>query len=130
MASAVYPSALDAILTAGVNLSSADIRATLVTAGYTYSSAHDFYDDVVAGNRLSEFTLASKTVSGGVFDAADGTWTAVTGSAGVAIVLRVYNATESASRLLAYIDGFSVTPNGGNITCAWDNGTNKILKFG
>jgi hypothetical protein len=131
MASAAYPSALDAILTAGVNLSTADIRCTLIdSADYTYSAAHDFYDDVPSAARVAEFTLTGKTVSGGVFDAADGTFTSVTGDPSEALILRVYNATETASRLLFYIDGISVTPNGGNINVAWDNGTNKIVKFG
>ncbi len=48
---------------------------------------------------------------------------AVTGGADVA---------ATAQRLIAYIDtatGMPVTPNGGDITIAWDNGANKIFKL-
>ena len=38
----------------------------------------------------------------------------------------------SAQRVVAWIDtatGLPVTPNGGDITVSWDNGTNKIFKL-
>lgn len=131
MASAAYPEGLDAILTAGVNLTSADIRCILVdSADYTYSAAHEFLSSVPGGARVSTFTLASKTVTAGVFDAADGTFTAVTGDPSEALILYVHTGSDATARLLFYIDGISVTPNGGDIAVAWDNGANKIVKFG
>jgi hypothetical protein len=40
--------------------------------------------------------------------------------------------TAATSPLIAYIDtatGLPVTPNGGDITVTWDNGSNKIFKL-
>jgi hypothetical protein len=90
------------------------------SADYTYSSAHDFLDDVAAGSRVAVSTaLASKTIVNGVFDAADKTLTAVTGDPSEALVIYKHTGTESTSNLIAFIDGLSVTPNGGDIVIQW-----------
>ena len=120
MASAAYTPALEAILTGGVNLESADIRAILVdTADYTFSASHEFLSSVPSGARVSTFTLSGKTVTGDTFDATDGAWSSVTGDPSEAIVLYVHTGSDATARLLFYLDGISVTPNGGNINCAW-----------
>ncbi|WP_217639753.1 hypothetical protein [Arthrobacter sp. ok909] len=71
------------------------------------------------------------SITNGVFDAADSTFTAVAISGSKTVqALVVYKDTGSAatSPLIAYIDGFTaVTPNGGNITVTWDNGASKIF---
>jgi hypothetical protein len=122
MASALYPSFKALLLNAGLNLASADIRAIIVdSADYTYSAAHDFLDDVPAGARVAvSSALASKTTTGGVFDATDVTLSAVTGDSVEAVVLYHHTGTDATSELIAYIDGVSVTPNGGNITIQWN----------
>lgn len=135
MASIVYPKFKESILQAGVNLSSADVKVTLVdTADYTYSAAHDFYDDVTAGGRVATSgNLANKTFTNGVFDADDVTITGVTGDVSEALVVWVDTGVEATSRLVAYIDtvsgggALSFTPNGGNLTIQWDSGANKIF---
>lgn len=122
MASALYPSFKALLLSGGIDLTSADIRAIIVdSADYTYSAAHDFLDDVTAGGRVAvSSSLASKTVTGGVFDAADVTYSAVTGDSVEAIVLYKHTGTDATSNLIAYIDGVSVTPNGGSIVVSWN----------
>lgn len=122
MASALYPEFKEQLLTAGLDLESDDVRAILVdTADYTYSSAHDFLDDVAAGARVAvSSALTSKTIANGTFDAADVTWSSVTGDPCEAIILYKHTGTESTSNLIVYIDGISVTPNGGDITSAWN----------
>lgn len=125
MASAIYPKFKETLLSGGVDLTAADVRAILVdTADYTYNSAHDFLDDVPSGARVATSSaLASKTVTNGVFDAADKTLTAVTGDQSEAIILYVHTGTESTSRLICYIDSgtnLPVTPNGGDINVQWN----------
>jgi hypothetical protein len=122
MASALYPEFKEQLLTAGLDLESDDIRVILVdTADYTYSTAHDFLDDVAAGSRVAVSTaLASKTIANGVFDAADKTLSTVTGDPCEALILYKHTGTESTSNLICYIDGLSVTPNGGDIVIAWN----------
>lgn len=122
MASALYPSFKALLLVGDIDLAADDIRAIIVdTADYTYSAAHDFLDDVPAGARVAvSAALASKTTTAGVFDAADVTLSAVTGDSVEAVILYRHTGTDATSDLIAYIDGVSVTPNGGNITVQWN----------
>jgi hypothetical protein len=94
---------------------------------------HEFLSDIASGARIATSgNLASKTSTLGVFDAADVTLTAVTGTTVEAVVLYKDTGTASTSPLIAYIDtatGLPVTPNGGDETITWDNGSNKIFKL-
>jgi hypothetical protein len=122
MASALYPKFKEQLLTAGLDVEADDIRAILIDTGtYTYSSVHDFLDDVAAGSRIAVSTaLASKTIVNGVFDAADKTLTAVTGATVEAIIIYKHTGTESTSNLICFIDGLTLTPNGGDVTIQWN----------
>lgn len=103
------------------------------TVDYTVDVATDnALDDIPAGGRVgTAVTLTGKTVTNGVADADDVTFTAVTGDTVRAIVLYKSGGSEAASPLIAYIDTSSgpVTPNGSNIVVTWDSGSNKILKL-
>ncbi len=131
MANALYPSFKALLLTGGIDLSSDTIKVALVDTGtYTYSSAHDFYDDVT-GVVGTPQTLASKTTTAGVFDAADVTYTAVSGASVEAYIIYKDTGTPSTSPLIGYFDtassGLPVTPNGGDITLTFDSGASKIF---
>lgn len=125
MANAIYPKWKEAIIqaTAGSPLTGTVKVALIDTGAYTYNAAHDFFDDV-AGVVGTPQTLGSKTFVNGVFDAADSTFTAVTGVTVEALILYLDTGTPSTSRLIAYLDtgitGLPVTPNGGNINITWD----------
>ncbi len=124
MASGLYIHGKEALLDGTITWTTDDIRSILVdTAAYTVNlTTHDFLDDVAGASRISTSaaSLASKTGTHGVADATDKTHTAVTGASVEAIVLYLHTGTEGTSNLLAYIDGVSVTPNGGDITIQWD----------
>lgn len=133
MANALYDKGREGFLDGSIDWDTDTIKVALVDTGtYTVNlSVHDFYDDVT-GVVGTPQTLASKTVTSGVADAADVTFTSVTGNSVEALVIYKDTGTASTSRLIAYIDtatGLPVTPNGGNITVAWDNGANKIFKL-
>jgi hypothetical protein len=121
MANALYPSFKASLLVGGINLATADIKVVLVDlADYTYSSAHDFLDDVAAGGRVATSgNLASKTTTGGVFDSADPVFTAATGDQAEALILYVDTGSAATSNLIAFLDtgvtGLPVTPNSGDI---------------
>lgn len=126
MANAIYPKYKEGILqsAANTNLSSGTVKAALVDTGtYTYSSAHQFLSSLtgVVGTAV---TLGSKTLTNGTFDAADATWTAVSGATAEAIVLYVDTGVAGTSPLVAFLDtgytGLPVTPNGGDITVVWN----------
>lgn len=77
-------------------------------------------------------TLASKTSTAGVADAADITFTAVSGATVEALIIYKDTGVSSTSNLIAYIDsatGLPATPNGGDITVTWDNSANRIFKL-
>lgn len=122
MPSAIYPKYKEAILqsAANSNMASGTVRAALVDTGtYTYSAAHEFYSSV-SGVVGTPATLASKTFVNGLFDAADITYTGVSGNSVEAVVIYIDTGSAATSRLVAFIDSFSaVTPNGGDITINW-----------
>lgn len=106
-------------------MSSGTVKVALVDTGtYTYSAAHDFYDDVSSAVIGTPQTLGTKSFTSGLFDAADVTYTAVTGASVEALVIYIDTGVASTSPLIAYIDtgvtGLPVTPNGGDITVTWN----------
>ena len=123
MANAIYPKYKEALIDGASNvaLDSEDVKAILVDlADYSYSAAHDFLDDVPAGARVAiSAALDTKTITDGVFDAANFSWTAVTGDPSEAVIIFIDTGVEETSRLVAFYDtgvtGLPVTPNGGDI---------------
>jgi hypothetical protein len=134
MANALYPKYKEKLLNPGtlgstsgtaVDLVDDTIKIALVDTGtYTYSTTHEFYSSVSAAVIGTPQTLASKTVTDGTFDAADVTFTSVTGNSVEALVVYKDTGTASTSSLVCYIDvaasGLPVTPNGGNITVTFN----------
>ncbi len=135
MANALYDLGREAFLTGSIDWATDDIRAILVDTGtYTVDLAtHAALDDIAAGARVAvSASLGTKTTTAGVADAADVTFSAVSGATVEAVVLYKHTGVESTSLLIAYIDtatGLPVTPNGGDISVTWDSGANKIFKL-
>lgn len=135
MASALYDKGREGFLDGSIDWDTDDIRIILVDAAdYTVNTAtHDFLDDVPSGARVATSgALSGKTVTAGVADANDVTFTAVTGDPSEAIVIYKHTGNEATARLIAYIDtgtGLPVTPNGGDIIVQWDSGANKIFRL-
>lgn len=123
MANKIYPKYKEALITgdSNISLSTGDVKAILVDlADYTYSDTHNFLDDVPAGARVATSgNLASKTVTDGVFDAADFSFSSVTGDQSEALIVYIDTGVEATSRLVLFLDtgitGIPVTPNGGDI---------------
>ncbi len=130
MANKLYPKYKQALLGAGVNLVGGTVKAQLIDTGaYTQSDADVFLSAVPAGARVgTAATLANKTALNGVFDADDALFTSVpagtgTGAQDEAIIIFRDSGDPTTSELIAYIDtaaGLPVTPNGGNVTIAWN----------
>lgn len=126
MANAIYPKYKEALLDAftDIDLAMLTVKVALVDTGtYTYSAAHTWLSDLTGVVGTAQ-TLGTKTVTNGVFDAADVTFSSVTGNTVEALVIYIDTGTAGTSRLVAYIDtgvtGLPVTPNGGNITVTWN----------
>lgn len=141
MANALYDYGRQGFLDGSINWATDSIKVMLVnTANYAVNlGTHQFVTDVPAGAQVQRSAaLASKTVNspvGGVADAADITFSAVTGGNVGALVIYKDTGSDATSRLIAYLDtvqgggALSVTPNGGDITIQWDNLANRIFKL-
>ena len=135
MANGLYDKARQKFLDGSISWSSDNIKIVLVDAAdYTVSlSTHEFLSDIPSGARVATSdNLGNKTSTSGIADADNVTFTAVTGDPSEAIVIYKDTTNAATSDLIAYIDtatGLPVTPNGGDITITWDNGTNKIFKL-
>jgi hypothetical protein len=142
MANSLFDPGREGFLDGTIDYDTAVMKVTLIRA-YTFSAAHKFVSDVTgAGGVLhgTPGTLASKTVTSGVADAADLTFSAVAANASNHSLL-LYQASAvtggadvaaTAQRVIAFIDtgtNFPIVPNGGDVTIAWDNGANKIFKL-
>lgn len=125
MANALYPKWKESLLQLSANNGlNGTVKVALVDTGtYTYSAAHQFLSSL-SGVIGTAQTLASKTYANGVFDAADVTFSAVTGANAEALVIYIDTGSPATSPLVAYIDtgvtGLPVTPNGGDITVTWN----------
>ena len=134
MANTLYDLARQRFLEAQINWMTDTIKVLLVDTGaYTpQTSVHQYLSDIPTSARIAgPITLTAKSTTGGAADAADVTFTSVTGASIEAIVIYSDTGQENTSPLIAYIDtatGLPITPNGGDIIVTWDNGTNKIFK--
>jgi hypothetical protein len=135
MANAVYPKYKELLLgtQTASSLTAGTVKVALIdTADYTYNAAHDFYDDVSAGVVGTPQTIANVTVTNGLFDGDNVTFSAVTGDPCEALVIYIDTAGAAGTDpLVAYIDtgvtGLPVTPNGGDITITWN--ASGIIQF-
>jgi hypothetical protein len=90
----------------------------------------DFINDILSAARIPAIAscpaLASRTigtVAAGVFDAADTTFTALTGDAAESLILFKDTGTEATGTLIGFWDtatGLPLTPNGGDVTVQWN----------
>jgi hypothetical protein len=135
MASALFDKGREGFLDGSIDADTDNIQVLLVSSGYvTNTATHVHWSDIGSAYQVAICSgyLATKTVTAGVFDAADITYPAVVGSA-ITYIVGIKNLTVgTSSRLIFYIDtatGLPVTPNGGDITLQWDAASNKIFKL-
>lgn len=136
MSNFLFPKAREAFLTGALDWTAGTntFKAILIDQGVdTPTTADDYLDDIGTGARVgTAVALASRTGTDGAADAADITFTAVTGASCEGLLIYKDTGSEATSLLIAYIDtatGLPITPNGGDIIVVWDNGTNKIFRI-
>lgn len=135
MANAIYNKYKEALLAAANNASLVDgnLKISLIDSDQTMFSAGDeFYSELAnTESILATTTLTNVSVTGGVLDADDVTFTAVTGNQAEALLLWVDTQDENTSRLVAWmdtgIDGLPITPDGTDIDIVWN--TSGIFKL-
>ena len=134
MSKGLYKNGVTEIMKGNIDLINSTISAMLIdTDSYTVDLTNDTdLSDIAAAAQISDTEMSGKTVDGTVFRANDTTFSSVTGTKVNAIVLFLDNDTEEASTLIYYADDaaeFPITPDGTDITIAWDTGANGIVKF-
>lgn len=136
MSNVLYTKAKQKFLEASINLPSDTIKASLVDTGvYIVNlSTHDFRNDIPDNAVIATQTLGSKSVTDGVFNAANSVFPNVPATANTieAVVIWKDTTDPATSPLIAYLDsgtGLPTTPNDGNINVVWDAGANKIFRL-
>lgn len=125
MANAIYPLYKQALLDASANVDINDgtVKVALVDTGvYTYSATDEFLTSLTGVVGTAQ-TINNTTVTNGVFDGDDVTYTSVSGNTVEALVIYIDTGSAATSRLVAYIDtgvtGLPLTPNGGDVSITW-----------
>lgn len=131
MANALYGLGKEKILSGAIDFVSDTIKVALVKNTYPQNLATDeFYSDISAYVLGTPQTIGSKSITLGVLDGGDVTYTAVTaGDTSEGVVIYKDTGVAGTSPLLMYIDtitGFPLATNGGDIVVQWDNGAYKI----
>ena len=131
MANALYSKAKEAFLNGSINMAANTVTIALVDTGvYTFSASHQFRNEVSNSAVISSTTLSNKTITNGVFDADDATFSSVTGANCEALLIFQDTGVQTTSRLIAYVDsatGLPILPNGGDITVVFSSGASKIF---
>lgn len=132
MADFCYDKFFQHLMNGDIDLDSATIYASLLTAAYTANqSTHEDYADL-AGVIASQ-TLSGKSITGGVFNADDVTFSAVAaGSTITQVVIWADSGSPATSYLIRKIDSYTGLPfatNGLDVNLAWPNDGNKIMKL-
>lgn len=134
MANALFDKARQRFLEGQFNWMTNNIKAVLVSNGYTENlSGHEFLSDISGSARIATSgSFTGKETTGGAANANNVTFSSVSGAAIEAIVIYQDTGSDATSPLIAWIDtatGLPITPNGGDIIVTWDDGPNKIFKL-
>ncbi len=134
MANNLYGKGREGFLDGSIDWDTNDIKVALVdSAAYALLiDTDDNYNDVSAGTIALSGNLSGKSKTLGVADAANITYSSVTGDESEYLVGFADSGSPATSRLIfniATATGLPVTPNGGDITVAWDDGSNKIFRL-
>lgn len=135
MSNNLYDKAREKFLTGQFNWLTDTIKVALLDAAlYTPNFATDEFLAIVPGASIiaAGVTLTGKSATGGAADAADVTFSAVSGAQSEYLLLYKDTGDAATSSLIALLDsatGLPITPNGGDIVIVWDNSSTKILKL-
>lgn len=126
MANAIYDKYKQSLLsgTANVALDSETVKVSLVdSADESFNSTDQYYSDVVTAGVVATATLQNVTVTNGVLNADDVSFSSVSGDTSEALLFWIDTGNTSTSHLVAWIDtnidGLPITPDGSNVDITW-----------
>ena len=134
MANRFYQKGVQHFEQGDISLTSNNIKCVLVSSAYTPAtgtSGDEFLSTITGASAVvaTSPNMASKSCAGGVFTAANLTFSSVSGAQVLYVVMYQDTGSASTSQLICIFDtanNLPVTPNGGNITIQWDP-TNGIF---
>lgn len=143
MANAMFDLGREGFLAGEIDWDTAVIKVAAIRGTVPTLTTQKFVLDFTTAGGVIHGTpvaLGTKAVASGVADAADSVFTALAANAGNHNLLifqssAVAGGSDVASnlqRLIGYIDtgtNIPFVPNGGDVTVAWDNGSNRIFKL-
>jgi|ERR1700685_1294010 len=136
MANFWYGHAVQHFVNGDIDYASNTIKVALVSALYSaVQNTDEFFSVAVSSGIVSAgVTLGTKTNVLGLINAANTTWASVTGSQVTQLVGYVAGGSPGTNDYILFNlssgTNLPVTPNGGNITAAWDptNGIGTLMK--
>jgi hypothetical protein len=134
MANALFVNARNVFLGTGTRI---DLDADTIKAMFVdhaddtpVTATDDAIDDILSAARVPAIascptlgTVTIGSVAAGTFDAADTTFTSLSGDQSESLILFKDTGTESTSLLIAFWDtatGLPLTPNGADVTVVWN----------
>lgn len=135
MANAMYAEGKDNLLQGNIDLLTNDLKFDLTDHALDTPApaTDDTLDDIDTGTISSTANLGTKSLTSGVFDAADAVFSSVTDSVECESFSLYYDTgTPSTSLLIAYFDsatGLPITGNGNDVDLIFDSGANKIFNW-
>lgn len=111
MSDVLYDKFKEKLLGADIDIAADDIRVMLVLSSYSFDAADEFVADLGAVDNGRSAALGSKTITNGVFDAADTSLVATAASACNAIVVFKHTGSDATAPVIAYIDFSAFTPS-------------------
>lgn len=134
MPNGLYKSYREQLLEGAFTLSSQALDISLLDAGTVDPAleTHDFYDDLVTAEIATFADLVGKSVTDGIFDCTDVTFTTVSGATVEDFTIFEDDTTDGTSSLIVNFDtatGLPLTPNGADVTIQFDSGSNKVFAF-
>ena len=126
MANALFDAGKEGFLSGTIDFDADNIKATLIdNTDHTFnlSTDRDLADVTGAAIEETSGNLASKTVTDGVADAADVTFSSASGDACDEVMIYQDTGVAGTSLLIARWDtatGLPVTLNGGDVTVQWN----------
>lgn len=134
MTNALYGKGRERFLKGEIDWLNDTFKVSLLDSTYTVAiDTHEYYSDLTGEVAVETFPLLSRTATLGVADGQNVTFSTVSGSTVESIVIwKDSLGGAGSSPLVAYIDdatNLPITPNGGDITVAWDSGAFRIFKL-
>ena len=132
MATGLYVKGKENLGKKNIDLIGDDLYVLLVdTSIYTVNlDTDEYFADIPEAATIKELELFSKNFVDSVFDADDVIFQSLTSDKEVGgLVIYQDTGILSTSRLIFYTDVSSVTPDGTDLTVAWDNGPSRIFRL-